>query len=134
MVSRACQKIADDLVALEKFGAAGRGATGTEAATLYTPPLWLELDGGVGYCQVTNVGEKELTARLRAINASGSVAADSGDVTVQPTRIQTILVDIGLDGSDQIYCRFDVSSAKSKVRASACIRNGDDRLACLEGR
>jgi hypothetical protein len=113
---------------------AGAPTTGANAATLYTPPLWLELDGGVGVREVANVGEKELIARVRAVNAAGSVAADSGDVPVQPAQIRTLLVDIGLDGNDQIYCRFDVSSPKSKVRASACIKNGDDRLACLEGR
>lgn len=109
-------------------------AAAAHATTLYTPPLWMDLDGGTAVCQLANVGSDAVTGRIRAFNSSGSLAADSGDVPVAPGQVRVAQVDIGLDGSDQVYCRFDVASRKSKVRTSSCIKNGDDRLACLEGR
>lgn len=108
------------------------GTPSAEAVVLYTPPLEMTLDGGSGTCHVANVASKSVVARVRAYNSGGGVAVDSGEVTIMPTRAHTIYMALGIDGDDQIYCRFDVNAGKRTVRASACIRNDGDRLACLE--
>jgi hypothetical protein len=88
------------------------------AATLFTPPLFLEGEGRLLVCHLTNVTAQSRSVQSRIFNAVGTVVVGTRNFTLAAG--ETELLDAAAAHIPR-YCKFTVDGPKSTVRASACV-------------
>jgi len=86
------------------------------AAELFTPTLWAVAPDALA-CNLTNVGQKTRTVRVRIIS-NGAVLLDSGQVKLAPQHTTDHTV-AGLPEGSPIYCEFTGEGAKRRYRGVA---------------
>lgn len=91
-------------------------AANVQAATLFTPTLWAVAPDALA-CNLTNVGHKTRTVRVRIIS-NGAILLDSGKISLAPQHTADHTVD-GLPDGGPIYCEFTVEGSKKRYRGAA---------------
>jgi hypothetical protein len=86
------------------------------AAELFTPTLWAVAPDALA-CNLTNVGQKTRTVRVRIIS-NGAILLDSGQVKLDPQHTTDHTVAGPPEGSP-IYCQFTVEGPKRRYRGVA---------------
>ena len=90
--------------------------TTARAAMLFTPTLWPVAPDALA-CNLTNVGQKTRTVKVRIIS-NGVVLLDSGELVLEPQHTADHVIE-GFPDGGPIYCEFTVQGKKNQYRGVA---------------
>jgi hypothetical protein len=104
-------------------------ATSSSAAAVLVTSL-LERSGHSVTCSIVNLSDKDIDVRAEAVEVDGTPHAVL--FTLAPAEGRSGGGFGPAVGSDQVYCRFEITgTSKKKVRAAICVHAGDFTTGCM---